>query len=218
MIKNCLLESTLNEIKEIESLDYSFVKADEDFKARIKNDIEKRKTLSKSRKLILILVATLVVCCCIAFSASADIRNSILSFFVEAHQSYSDITFENVNPNNCPKVIETEYQSSYFEEKGYKPSQKNVFSWLTTTEWTIGSRKVTFSQSTIDENVFITINTEDGIYDTVIGDYKVYYTKNSALYSVYWIQDGYFFRLHCCPGMDLDDAEEIILSTGPLTP
>lgn len=216
ILKHCLLESTLNEIREIENLDYSFITADEDFKERIKNDVKKSRSFFKSKKLFLILVAVLATLC-LMMSISA-IRTPIIDFFVETYDNFSSLFVKSEEPSTVPTTIEVEYQPSYFEKNGYEilnqtKSRLGIF-----TIWSRDNIKLEFSQM-IATGGFNNIDTEDASYDTTyIGPLKVFYTKKYGIYSVRWIQDGYFFMLHCCPGMDLDDVEEIILSTGPLTP
>ena len=215
-LKKCLLESTLNEIKGIEALDYSFVKADEDFRAIIKNDMEKGKTFFKPKKFLPILVAVLVTFC-LMMSISA-IRTPVVDFFVEIYDTFSSLFVKVEEPLTVPSKIEVEYQPSYFEENGFEIAEHKKYNSMVTTTWKKDSFLVNINQCTID-NSNQTVNTENAIYDTVyIGKCKVFYTKRYGVYSVRWIQDGYYFSLQCCPGMDWDDVEEIILSTAPVTP
>ncbi|MBQ7761388.1 MAG: hypothetical protein IJ400_04960 [Clostridia bacterium] len=215
-LKKCLLDSTLKEIKEIEELDYSFITADEDFRTRVKNDVKKSSSVFKSKRLFLILVAVLVTLC-LMMSISA-IRTPIIDFFVEIYGTFSSLFVKVEEPSTIPTTIEVEYQPSYFEENGYEITEHEKYNSIVDTTWKRDSFVVNINQCTINYSNQ-TANTENGIYDTVyIGDCKVFYTKELTSYSAYWIQDGYYFSLHCYSSMDWSEVEKIISSTGPVTP
>ena len=215
-LKKCLLESTLNEIKEIDALDYSFIKADEDFRARIKNDTEKSKSFFKSKRFFLILVAALVTLCLI-MSISA-IRTPVVDFFVEIYDSFSSVFFKVDEPSLLPDKIEIEYQPSYFEENGYEIFKQSRLNTIVQTEWKKDSYSMLLTQGIIG-NGTPTINTEHAGYEIAyIGDCKILYTKNHNIISAYWTQDGYYFSLQTIPNMKWSEVEKIVLSIVPVTP
>ena len=210
-LKRVLLESTLAEIKAIEELDYSFVKADEAFKARIKQDMRTFSSF-KPRRFFLILAATLTICFCIALSVSADMRNGIIDFFVRTYDSFSEIFFER-GEEIAPDTIEVEYQPSYFKENGYERVYYKKYNSMICTRWARNSQEVSLLQKTIG-NGNPSVDTENADCNTTyVGDLKVIYTYKYATYNVYWVQNGYYFSLQCHSSMSWSDVEKIILST-----
>lgn len=199
-IKNYLLESTLEEIREIEKMDYSHIKATDTFKERIKSTIlgkNKKRTRYTPKKVLLIFVAAILVSLSIMFAVSAEIRQAVADFFIDMHETFTNLFIikENELDNSLledeppepkyPSRIEVEYKPSYIEENGYTQidridnNQIIIFS-----VWTNGTIIIDMEQSIINSNK-IHINTEDTTLETVyIGEQKVYFVHRDGLYCI----------------------------------
>ena len=178
MLKKCLFESTLDEIRKIEAIDYSFVKASEQLKNKIKNDFETAKQNKKKyypKKIALILVAALTLCFLIMFTVSAQIRTAVIDFFVEVYETFALFFIENEDTNENPKTIEIEYKPLYFTENDFKQIEKISSSFRTLTIWTNNTYNIYFYQYVIDEND-IRSDVEEISYEiTFINEQKIYY-------------------------------------------
>jgi len=220
MLKRCLFESTLDEIRKIEALDYSFVTASEQLKNRIKSDFETAKQHKKKyypKKIALILVAALTACFLIMFSISAQIRTAVVDFFIEVYETFASFFIENDANNENPKTIETRYQPSYFHENDY--TQINEFASLVKniSIWSKSSTTLEFTQYVIETNS-VFLDTEDISYEVrYIGEQKIYYKIKNNIYTVKWLAYGYSFNLRCDESLDWEEIEKIITSLKPVT-
>ncbi|MBR2025080.1 MAG: hypothetical protein IKA02_04670, partial [Clostridia bacterium] len=155
MLKRCLFESTLDEIRKIESVDYSSVKASEQLKNKIKNDFEASKQNKKKfypKKIALILVAALTICFLIMFTVSAQLRTAVIDFFVEVYETFTTIFIQEDKKIEYSSTIETQYNSKYFVENEYKEVEKSNTTLHVITVWSKDDITVKFSQYIIDEN------------------------------------------------------------------
>ncbi|MBQ7352395.1 MAG: hypothetical protein IJW54_00140 [Clostridia bacterium] len=217
ILKQCLFDSTLKEIQEIEALDYSFVVSDESFKERIKESINTNSPASKSRpkRVLVALVAAVIICFSIMFSVSGQIRNAIINFFVEVYDTFYSLLIQNEESVYTPSTIETIYKPSYLSSNGYieiytTSTELNQF-----TIWSKDNVIVDLSQHTIDEND-ITLDSENVSYQTAyVGSYTVYYSLKNNIYYLKWISHGYSFSLSCDDTLSWNEMEQIILSLEP---
>ena len=220
ILKRCLFESTLDEIRKIEDLDYSFVTASEQLKNKIKNDFETAKQNKKKyypKKIALILVATLTICFLIMFSVSAQIRTAVVDFFIEVYETFASFFIENDEKIDNPKTIETRYQPSYFHENDY--TQINEFASLVKniSIWSKNSTTLEFTQYVIETNS-VFLDTEDTSYEVkYIGEQKVYYKAKNKTHTVKWLAYGYSFNMNCNDSLSWEEIEKIITSLKPVT-
>lgn len=218
MLKRCLFESTLDEIRKIEAIDYSFVKASEQLKNKIKNNIETAKQNKKKyypKKIALILVAALTICFLIMFTVSAQIRTAVIDFFVEVYENFAMLFIQNDDINENPTTIEKEYKSTYFKENGFTQIENITASTKAVTTWSNDGFNIYFSQYIINEND-IRSDIEETSYEvTQIGDQKIYYTIKNNTCTVKWLAYGYSFTINCNESLGWTEIEKIVLSLEP---
>ena len=221
MLKRCLFESTLDEIRKIEEIDYSSIIASEQLKNRIKNDFElakQNKKKSYPKKVALILVATLTICFLIMFSISAQIRTAVMDFFVEVYETFATFFIHNDEETKNPTTIEVHYKPNHFEKNGYIEieNEKIITPMRTLTSWSRNGRYVYFSQCIIDEND-IRLDTEQTQYEiTYVEEQKVYYKTKNNICTIKWLAHGYSFNLRCDESLGWEEIEKIITSLEPI--
>ncbi len=233
MLKECLLESIMAEIKEIEAMDYPDTKASDGFKERIKSTINADKTAKKkrfSKKVAIALVAAVVLSLSIMFTASAEIRQAVADFFVKAYETFAQlIIVENDEtdtatpdseqpqaPITYPTIIETEYIPTYIESNCYEQLDKiqNVQSVMYI--WSNGTFIIDLMQGIIDSND-ITLDIENSLHQTTYIDNKeVFYSLRNGIYTVVWLEYGYSFSLSCDEALGWEEVEKIVLSLEPV--
>ena len=214
MIRQCLFNSTLREIREIEDIDYSFIEASPDFKERIKSSIEAtpRKRKLYPKKLTFILVATLIMCFLITFSVSAKVRTAVFDFFVNVYQGFASFSIDKNEKESAPKTIEAIYFPYYVTDNGfektYEYSGKSQFDCV----WKNKNTEIRFKQSTI-HNSDSTINIEDIEHSfKYVGEQKVFYTTGNGVITALWFTDEYMFSVSCNEALGWEEVEKIVLS------
>ena len=217
MIGQCLFNSTLKEIRELESIDYSFIEASPSFKERIKSSIEAtpRKRKFYPKKLIVALVAIISMCFLIMFAVSAQVRTKVVNFFVEIYESFTMLFVKEASTDDNPATIESIYEPSYMRENNYEKSKENINRLTAAIIWTKGDFTIEFSQSIIYENS-IKFDTEAASFKTeIIGEQEVLYNVKNGTYIIKWLAYGYSFSLHCSEKLGWEEVEKIILSLEP---
>lgn len=230
-IKNYLLESTLEEIREIEKMDYSHIEATDTFKERIKNTVlgkNNKRTRFTPKKVLLIFVAAILVSLSIMFAVSAEIRQAVADFFIDMHETFTNLFIikENELDNSLledeppepkyPSRIEVEYKPSYIEENGYTQIDQTKSKLHIFTVWTNGNVIIDMEQSIISSRE-MHIDTEDTTLETVyIGEQKVYYVHKAGVYYFYWIGSEYVFSLSCDDILGWEEIEKLVLSIKPI--
>lgn len=219
-LKECLLESALQEIREIEALGYHDIKADEEFKNKIRGVIsnaEQQSSTARSRRITLSLIAAIIVCFSIIVSVFAQIRTAVANFFVEIYDSFVVLLIDSEDDEDELLPIETAYESSYFKENGYEQASQTTDKFKIFTVWTKDSSKLYFSQHSIYKND-ITLDAEDTSYEaTYVGDIKVYYTIKNDTYFIKWLEYDYSFNLTCNSSLEWTEIEKIISSLQPIS-
>lgn len=234
MLKECLLESILAEIKEIEAMDYAHINASEEFKERVKSTITaKKKTTQKfhPKKIAIAIVAAILVSISIAFTASAELRHAVADFFVKAYETFTQFIIadndktdtstpsseQTQDPITYPTTIETEYIPSYVIENNYVEIDKIVGTLEVFTIWSNDYAIIDLSQHIMEESGII-LDTENSPYQTAyIGEQKVYYTLKNAVYTILWLANGYSFNMSCDEALGWEEVEKIVLSLEPVT-
>ena len=229
MLKRCLLESTLTEIKEIEALDYSDITVSESFKERIRKTITAQKPTNHSfnaKKAIVAIIAAILVSICVMFTVSAEIRNAVSDFFVKAYETFTQLIIvensegdkdaTNGTPTQpevvYPTSIETEYIPSYIDDNNYIQLDKIVNDGSVLTVWTNDAYIIDLTQTIVDKND-ITIDNENLLLQSkTIGDKEIYYSLKNGVYIITWIEYGYSFNLCCDEALGWTEIEKIILS------
>ncbi|MBQ8145385.1 MAG: DUF4367 domain-containing protein [Clostridia bacterium] len=234
MLKDCLIDSALAEIYEIEALDYSYVQVSDGFKERVKEIItskEEPKRRVHPKKVAIILIASVLLSLSIMFSVSAKIREAVADFFVKIYDTFAQfIIVENdekdtdtVNQDTpspsitYPTIIETEYKPSYIEQNNYELLDKVTDKNRVFTVWTNGNEMIDLIQSNT-EGSDITLDTENATYQsTYIGEKEVFYFLKNGIYTVAWIDYGYLFNMTCDESLGWDEVEKIVTSLEPIT-
>lgn len=217
VIGQCLFNSTLREIREIEDIDYSFIEASPSFKERIKSSIEAtpRKRKLHPKKLIVALVAVISMCFLIMFAVSAQVRTKVVDFFVEIYESFTMLFVKEASTDDNPATIESIYEPSYMRENNYEKSKENVNMLYMSATWKKEGSTIEFSQSIIYENS-IKFDTEAASFKTeIIGEQEVLYNVKNGTYNIKWLAYGYSFSLICSEELEWDEIEKIILSLEP---
>lgn len=217
MIRQCLFNSTLREIREIEDIDYSFIEASPSFKERIKSSIEAtpRKRKFYPKKLIVALVAVISMCFLIMFAVSAQVRTKVVDFFVEIYESFTMLFVKEASTDDNPVKIETEYEPCYMRENGYELFSKSSGKISVLAVWKKHDLSLRFSQNIVKNSDYV-FDTEDTLYEIkYIGDQKVYYKIKHDVITVKWLEYGYSFSLNCNESLGWDEIEKIILSLEP---
>jgi hypothetical protein len=209
-LKNTLFESTLNEIREIETLDYSHIKASDPFKKRILNILEINCSSKKHySKKLLVCIAAIIICFSIVMSVSA-MRKAVLDFFVNVYETFASFFIENEENVETPNTIETKYESTYFEKNNYTQLNQIETNFRILTIWNNGTFTIDVSQHIIDKNE-ITLDTETTSYEIVyIENQKIYYTIKNNTYFVKWLAHGYSFNLSCEEALGWKEIEQIV--------
>ena len=210
-LKNTLFESTLNEIREIETLDYSHIKASDPFKKSILNILEINCSSKKHySKKLLVCIAAIIICFSIVMSVSA-MRNAVLDFFVNVYETFASFFIENEENVETPNTIETKYESTYFEKNNYTQLNQIETNFRILTIWNNGTFTIDVSQHIVDKNE-ITLDTEETTsYEIVyIENQKIYYTIKNNTYFVKWLAHGYSFNLSCEEALGWEEIEQIV--------
>lgn len=221
VLKQCLLESTMQEIREIEALDYSSITADIDFKNKISSIIheaEQNNARARSKRITISLIAAILVCFSIIFSVSARIRTAVINFFVEVYDSFAVLFIDDEENTEDLIPIDVVYEPSYLKENGYKQVSQAMGEFKNFTIWTNDNNvTVDFSQHAIYKND-ITLDVEDTSYETTyIGERKVHYTVKNDIYFIKWLEYGYSFNLGCDTTLEWSEIEKIISSLQPIS-
>ncbi len=217
IFKKCLLESTLQEIREIEAIDYSHIKADDEFRGRILGIINDAKDKTRSKRITISLIAAIVICFSIILSVSARVRTAVANFFIEIYDSFAVFFIEDEDSSEDLKPIETIYEPAYFEEHGYKQSSQELGKFRSLTIWTNDTITIDLSQYAIDKND-ITSDAEGVSYEiTYVGERKVYYAVKNDMYFVKWLEYEYSFNIRCDSSLEWSEIEKIISSLQPAT-
>lgn len=224
MLRECLLKSTLNDIKIVEKSCNTDTKASFEFKEKIKQIINSRKKNSKTtpKKILVIAVAAILLSLSIMFSISAKMRNWVVdtfrSFFVEEHEEYSVLTpvKQEENKVSYPTTIEKKYIPKYVIDNNYEEFYKDDGEYSSLTSWTNGSVYIDLSQHVVDENNII-VDTENTEYQAVtINSKEVFVILKNNIYTIAWVEYGYSFNLSCDEILGWEEIEKIILSIGPV--
>ena len=158
IFKKSLLECTLQEIREIEAMDYSAIKADDAFKSRILaviDDAKRENDKTRSRRVTLSFIAAIIICFSIILSVSARVRTAIASFFVEIYDSFAVFFIEDKDDSEDLIPIETVYEPAYFKENGYEQISQNKNDIRIFTVWKKDEFTINFSQYSINDNYII---------------------------------------------------------------
>ena len=220
IFKKSLLECTLQEIREIEAMDYSAIKADDAFKSRILSvidDAKRENDKTRSRRVTLSLIAAIIICFSIILSVSARVRTAIASFFVEIYDSFAVFFIDGKDNSEDLIPIETVYEPAYFKEEGYEQISQNKTDFKIFTVWEKDEFTINFSQYITDSN-YITSDAEELDYEiTYIGERKVYYSTKNDMYSIKWLEHDYSFHLRCKASLEWTEIEKIISSLEPIS-
>ena len=229
MLKRCLLESTLTEIKEIEALDYSDITVSESFKERIRKAITSQKSIKHTfnpKRVIVAIVAAILVSICVIFTVSAEIRNAVADFFVKTYETFTQLIIvensegdkdvTNATPTQpevvYPTSIETEYTLSYITDNNYIELDRFVNDGSVFTVWVNDAYMIDLTQSVVDENDILLDNENSLMQSKLIGDKEIFYSLKNGVYIVSWLEHGYYFSLSCDEALGLEEIEKIILS------
>lgn len=220
IVKQCLFSSTLKEINGIESIDYSFIKASEELKEKIKVSLEapQRKRKFYPKKLIIALVAIISMCFLITFAASAKFRSSVVSFFAEVYENCTILFIKDTNENNYPTKIETKYEPSYISVNNYEKADEAVGKHYVAIVWKKEGSTIDFSQTIVTVGANITLDTENAECGTrFIGEQEVFYTIKNGKCSVSWFAHDYSFSLSCNESLGWEEVEKMVSSLAPVT-
>ena len=220
IFKKSLLECTLQEIREIEAMDYSAIRADEAFKSRILaviDDAKRENDKTRSRRVTLSLIAAIIICFSIILSVSARVRTAIASFFVEIYDSFAVFFIDDKDDSEDLTPIETVYEPAYFKENGYEQISSIQNNFNKFTIWANDNITIDFSQYSITDNYIISDAEELDYEITYIGERKVYYSTKSDMYSIKWLEHDYSFHLRCTSSLEWTEIEKIISSLEPIS-
>ena len=232
LLRECLLESTLKEIREIEAMDYNEIKATDNFKKRIWHTIDTNNRIKKEKyspkKVVFIFVAAILASLFAMFIISAELRKTVADFFVNVYETFTElfIVEGNVLDTNTqdtettkkpnPTTIETEYKPTYIDENGYIQLDKIINKGSVFTVWTNETVIIDMTQNII-EKTNMTLDTEDASHQVkYIGFQKVYCVLKNNVYFVQWVAHGYSFSLSCDEMLGWEEVEKIILSVEPV--
>ena len=214
-LKQCLLDSTLKEIAEIEAMDYSFIHASEEFKKRLENERLKR-TRYLPKRIALVLVAAILICFSITLTVSAQIRSAVADFFVQIYETFASFFIQETDADAYPMTIEVEYVPSYFGENGYEQIDRIKTDFSVLTICSKNDFNINFSQHIISSND-IKLDAEGASYTmTLIEEQEVYYMVKNSTYIVIWLSNGYSFSLSCEENLGFSEIAKIILSLKPV--
>ena len=214
MIGQCLFNSTLREIRELEDIDYSFIEASPSFKERINSTLNStpRKRKLCPKKLIVALVAVISMCFLIMFAVSAQVRTKVVDFFVEIYESFTMLFVKEASTDDNPATIESIYEPSYLSKNNYKKSSESIKRLSVSTVWKKEDSTIKFFQYVIDDN-YIRSDTEAASFETrIVGEQEVLYNVKNGTYIINWLAYGYSFSLICSEELGWDEIEKIILS------
>lgn len=222
MLKDCLIDSTLAEIYEIEALDYSYIQVSGDFKEKVKEIInakEEQKRKVYPKKIAIILIASVLLSLSIMLTVSANIRHAVSDFFVKIYETFSEF-FVNTEGNDdtpveYPKAIEQVYQPKYITDNGFVEIDNMQDSLGVFTVWLNETSIIDLSQRLVTNDSVLDV--EDVMYQTTnIDDKEVFYFMKNGIYTVAWIEYGYLFTMTCDESLGWDEVEKIVTSLEPI--
>lgn len=228
MLKKCLLKSVLAEIKELEAMDYSNIKASKDLEEKIKGTINGEGVAKKkhfSKKVAIALAAAIILGLSTMLAVSAGILSTVADFFVKAYETYTrlivvekgetDIETSGSEQTQAPATIETEYVPSYIKSNGYLLLDKIKNDNAIFTVWSNDSYIIDLTQNVISDNDIV-LDTENTLLQVAwIGEQKVYYIVKNNTYTIKWLAYGYSFNMSCDEALGWEEVEKIILSIEP---
>ena len=238
MLKECLMESILSEIREIEALDYSHIVASYSFKEQIKNTIANTNIKKKHtpKKLILIFIAAILVSLSVMFAVSAEMRQKTIDFFVQVYDTFAEFiivveeepsvdssgsstsssTADSEKPEvTYPTKIETVYKLSYIDKNNYFELDKIESDLQRLIVWTNGEAIIDLTQCIVDSTA--SLDTENASHQIAyIASRKVYYTAKNGIYTVSWLEHGYVFTMTCDEFLGWEEVEKIVSSLEPI--
>lgn len=230
MLKDCLIDSALAEIYEIEALDYSYIQVSDGFKEKVKEIISvkeepKRKVCPK--KIAIILIASVLLSLSIMFSVSAKIRETVADFFVKMYDTFAEFIIADnkdtttTDPDGSsasyPTKIETVYKPSYVDSSEYFQLDSFETEIRSFNVWTNGTTIIDLTQNIFDDTT-LKLDTENAQYQTNhIGKKKVYYSVKNGIYTVSWLEYGYWFTMTCDESLGWNEVEKIVTSLEPIT-
>ena len=218
ILEKCLLQAALDEIKEIEAVNYE-IEASASFKKRIEKAVAKgkRKTLKKA---ILILIAAVILSFSVMFAVSAEIREAVSDFFVFTYKRFS-MVYVNDEDNTedsfkYPQSIEQLYLPKYIKDKGYAEAYSHCGTLKAITAWENDTVAIDLSQSAI-VNLQLSLNTENAnLQRAYIDNKEVLFVLREGIYTVVWTDYGYLFTMSCDEILGWEEIEKIILSLSPV--
>lgn len=234
MLKDCLIDSTLAEIKEIESLDYSDITVSESFKERIRKTITSQQPVRHSfntKRVVVAIVAAILVSICVMFTVSAEIRNAVADFFVKAYETFTQLVIAendkgdknvtNTTPTQpevvYPTSIETEYTLSYITDNNYIELDRVTNDIRVFTVWTNNAYIIDLTQGVVHKNDILLDNENSLMQSKLIGDKEIFYSLKNGVYFVSWLEHGYYFSLSCDEALGWAEIEKIVTSLEPIT-
>ena len=223
ILEKCLLQVTLDEIKEIEAMNYE-IKACASFKKRIEKTVakgEKKKKASALKKAIVILIAAVILSFSVMFAVSAEIREAVSDFFVFTYKKFS-MVYVNDEDNTedsfgYPQSIEQLYLPKYIKDKGYAEAYSHCGTLRALTVWENDTVAIDLSQSAI-VNLHLSLNTENAnLQRAYIDNKEVLFVLREGIYTVVWTDYGYLFTMSCDGISGWEEIEKIILSLSPVS-
>lgn len=220
ILKKALLESTLKEIRAIESIDYPEIKTEKEYDEKILKSIRINKQFKAQRhypKRIAIIVAAIIVCFTILISISA-VRIKVIDFFVEVYETFASFFIdkdENIDIEP-PSKIETQYEPTYMNENNFKLINQIKNESKVISIWKKDNITIYLTQYIIDENN-IKLDIEDtDYYIEYIDNQKIYYIFKNNTYDIRWLTNEYSFNLICSGSLGWQEIENIIKSLYPV--
>lgn len=212
LLKKALLESVLQEIKEIETVNMPDFSVSSKFKERIFNTyVKKKRTLPK--RIIISIVAAAITCTIIMMSVSA-IRTSFLDFIVDVFDGFAIFQIDDEFEKSAPRKIETVHSPlKSMLERGYYLTYHEINNMciMSTFEDENGNL-ISFDQSILSDSFYTTA--ENGAYkEHYMGTLKIFYSIEHNQYIIYWIYNNYKFNLICGSATDWGEIERIIMET-----
>lgn len=216
ILKKALFIAGRQEIEAYKALPDEEVLFSKEFEEKVRAINKRRKSLfykatkTVPRRIAVILIAAIIAITMVV-SVSAICIPPVLSFLVDIHDTFINISFEGTAPDT-PTNIEHMYVPSYIPD-GYIEIESENYNKSATSIWMKDSDMIILTQNTISEGTQISIDNEGVDYKTIwINTNKIYYYNKDGYYYMIWDDRGYIYTLTYPENIPLDEIRVLITS------
>ena len=219
LLKNALLESTTDEINEVDNTTLSDFSVSSDFKSNIYNSYVKKKFFTPKKFIISIgalIIATIIIFASIALYQMN--KKPVFDYEIEISGNTVSLLVSDKLKDMSPSEIELIYSPlNGMLNHGYKLDSHSVDSSTISYKFVNEEKNTTINleQSTLNGLTIISDQNAEELYKEIyIDNIKLYLFERDTRNVVIWMFEGYEFYLEYNPHfIDEDEVERIINET-----